>query len=77
MENLARQSHDLDALITIKKRDLSNSHSYLEIAKLYQQAGQHDQALEWAEQIISNAPTKPSAILLSFSFKKDGQCGNW
>lgn len=50
METLAHQSKNLDALIAIKKRDLSHPYSFLQIAQLYREAGQHDLALQWAEQ---------------------------
>lgn len=50
MEALARESGDFDALIAIKSRDLSKSGNYLGIAQLYQDAGDSDRALDWAER---------------------------
>ena len=50
MESLARQSGDVEALVEIKRRDLSHSYSYLKIAEIYREAGKHDEALEWAER---------------------------
>jgi tetratricopeptide (TPR) repeat protein len=76
MENLARQSDDVDALIAIKKRDLSSSRNYLEIAKLYQQAGQHDQALSWAEQGMQAFPDRQDAQIREFlveEYERRGQ----
>jgi uncharacterized Zn finger protein len=76
MENLARQSHDLEALIAIKKRDLSSSSNYLAIAKLYQQAEQPDQALEWAEQGMQAFPDRQDAQLREFlveEYERRGQ----
>lgn len=50
METLARQKGDVEALVEIKRRDLSHAYSYLQIAEVYREAGKHDQALEWAER---------------------------
>ena len=48
--NLARLSHDPEALVAVMSRDLSHAYSYLRIAEIYYETGQHDKALEWAEQ---------------------------
>lgn len=66
MERLAKQSGDLEAVVAIKRRDLSQAYTYLEIAKLYQQAGQHDQALEWASQGLRAFPERPDYRLRDF-----------
>jgi len=50
MESLARQSGDREALVAIKRHDLSVPYSFLEIAEIYRQTGKHDQALDWAER---------------------------
>lgn len=50
MEALAQESGDLEALIAVKSRDLSRPHDFLEIAKLCQDAGHPDLALDWAER---------------------------
>lgn len=50
METMARASGDFDALVAIKSRDLSEPHDYLGIAQLYHDAGDSDQALDWAER---------------------------
>ena len=50
MEILASQSGDLEALIAVKSRDLSDANCFLEIAQLYKAAGKHEAALEWAER---------------------------
>jgi hypothetical protein len=50
METLARQSGNLQDLIAVKQRDLSHPYSFLQIAELYREAGEHDLALQWAEQ---------------------------
>jgi uncharacterized Zn finger protein len=49
MESLARYSNDPDSLVEIKRRDLSHAYSFLKIAEIYREAGQHDKALDWAE----------------------------
>jgi uncharacterized Zn finger protein len=50
MEALAQKHGDLEALVAVKSRDLSMPHAFLEIAKLYQDAGESDLALYWAER---------------------------
>ena len=49
MEALAYRSGDVEGLVAIKSKDLSNSLAYLEIAQIYKQAGD-EKALEWAEE---------------------------
>lgn len=49
LESLAKQSGDVEAIVTIKCRDLSSTQTYLQIAQLYSHSGQADRALEWAE----------------------------
>lgn len=51
MEALARQSDDTNSLVEIKRPDLSGAYSFLKIADIYREAGQHDKALDWAEQV--------------------------
>jgi uncharacterized Zn finger protein len=50
MENLARESGDIDGLIAIKSRDMSHPYGYLKIAEICRDAGRADQALDWAER---------------------------
>jgi len=50
MEALARQSGDVEELAAVKSKDLSSPYSFLQIARVYQDAGQTDKALEWAER---------------------------
>jgi uncharacterized Zn finger protein len=50
MQTLAYRSGDVEALVAIKSKDLSNSFAYLEIARLYKQQGDDEKALEWAEE---------------------------
>ena len=50
MAALAQASGDFDALVAVKSRDLSLPNAFLEIANLYQDAGNPDLALDWAER---------------------------
>jgi uncharacterized Zn finger protein len=50
LEALAKVDGGIEAIVTIKRQDLSDSHTYLQIAQLYLQDGQRDRALEWAEE---------------------------
>jgi uncharacterized Zn finger protein len=58
MEDLVRQSGDVQALVEIKRRDLSHPYSYLQIAEIYREAGMPDDALKWAEQGWKTFSTK-------------------
>jgi len=40
---------DVDALVDVHQRDLSEPHAYLRIAELLSKAKRHDEALKWAE----------------------------
>lgn len=50
MEALARVGGDLGTLVKIKSHDLSSPYAFLEIANLYEEAGDADLALDWAER---------------------------
>lgn len=50
MEVLAGQEGGVGALVDVLKRDLSHARTYLRIAEIYRQAGDRDEALEWAEE---------------------------
>ena len=50
MEVLAQQQGDVDALVDVLKRDLSHARAYLRISEIYRQAGNRDEAFEWAEE---------------------------
>ena len=66
METLARQSGNLEALVAIKRRDLSTPYAYLQIAELYRGARKYDQALEWAEQGMAAFANRPDERLCDF-----------
>jgi tetratricopeptide (TPR) repeat protein len=50
MEALARGSGNVEDLVAIESRDLTSPYSYLRIARIYEEAGDDDKALEWAEE---------------------------
>jgi uncharacterized Zn finger protein len=66
METLARQAKDVEALVTVKKRDLSLAYHYLQIAETYKGARQHDLALEWAERGVKAFPERTDSRLREF-----------
>ncbi|MGA7932454.1 MAG: DUF6880 family protein [Kovacikia sp.] len=65
LETLAKASGDIEAVVAIKRRDLSNARTYLEIAQLYLQDGQSERALEWAESGLK-AFDRPDSGLRDF-----------
>jgi len=66
MEELTALSGDVDALVTVKSRNLSSPHSFLELAELLQQHGRHDDALKWAEKGIAAFPNERLDDLVKF-----------
>lgn len=77
METLAVESGDLEAIIAIKQRDLSQPYSFLQIAEIYQQAKQYDRALEWAEKGAHSFSQMDSRIsdLLAVEYHRRGRHG--
>lgn len=66
METLARQTGDVEAVVAVKKRDLSLAYHYLQIAETYKNARKHDLALEWAERGIKAFPERTDSRLREF-----------
>jgi uncharacterized Zn finger protein len=66
MEELTTLSGDVDGLITVKSRNLSSPHAFLELAKLLQRHGRHDDALKWAEKGIAAFPGERLDDLVKF-----------
>ncbi len=66
MESLAAVSGDVEALVAVKSRDLSNAYAFLEIAQIYKNAGLHDKALEWAEEGVRQFPERTDSRLRAF-----------
>jgi len=67
MESLAEASGDIEELVAIKSRDLSSAYSYLQIAEVYREAGQHDNALLWAEKGLEAFPQRTDPRLREFA----------
>ena len=66
METLARQTGDIEALVAVKKRDLSLAYSFLHIAETYRAARKHDLAMEWAERGVKAFPVRTDSRLREF-----------
>jgi uncharacterized Zn finger protein len=66
METLARQSGDIEALVAIKARNLSNAYAYLEIAQIYREANRRDKALNWAERGLKQFSANTDSRLCEF-----------
>jgi uncharacterized Zn finger protein len=66
MEALVHTTGDVEALVLVKSRDLSSAYSFLKIAEIYREAGQHDKALEWAERGAQAFPEKTDSRLREF-----------
>jgi tetratricopeptide (TPR) repeat protein len=66
METLAKQSADIQALVAVKSRDLSEAFSFLEMAQIYKAAGNDDAALEWAELGARAFPANTDGRLRDF-----------
>ncbi len=66
METLAQQTGDIEAVVEVKKRDLSLAYSYLQIAETYRAARKHDLALEWAEHGLKAFPVRTDSRLREF-----------
>lgn len=67
MESLARASGEAEELVAVMSRDLSSAYSYLRIAEVYRDAGQHDNALLWAENGLKAFPDHTDARLREFA----------
>jgi uncharacterized Zn finger protein len=66
METLAKQSGDIEALVAVKSRDLSQAFDFLEIAQIYKAAGDDDAAMRWAERGAQAFPEHTDSRLRQF-----------
>jgi uncharacterized Zn finger protein len=67
MESLAQLSGDTEALVAVRRRDLSVAYNFLRIAEIYKANGQSDQALDWAERgWLAFAPERQDPRLREF-----------
>ena len=67
MESLARASGDTEEHVAVMSRDLSSAYGYLRIAEVYREAGQHDNALLWAEKGLKAFPDRTDTRLREFA----------
>lgn len=77
MLSFASTKEDHEAMIAIKKRDLSGADDFLGIAKLYLEAGDADKALEWAENGNARFSSSPPERLLDFLVEQYTQLGRY
>jgi len=66
MESLARVDGNVEALVDVKRKDLSSAYRFLEIAQVYKDAGKLDKALEWAEKGLQAFPEHTDSRLREF-----------
>ncbi len=66
METLADLSGDVEAMVEVRKRNLSYAYHYLQIAELYTKAKKQDKALEWAEAGLKAFPERTDSRLREF-----------
>jgi uncharacterized Zn finger protein len=66
MEQLAARTGDIEKIVEVKTKDLSDAYSYLSIAELYQNAGKAEKALEWAENGVKAFPQRTDSRLREF-----------
>jgi uncharacterized Zn finger protein len=67
MERLAGRSADPDALAAVMRRDLGDSHDFLNIAQVYREANRYDDALDWAQRGLAAFPERPGSDLREFA----------
>ena len=66
MDELTALSGDIDGLVTVKAPNLSSPHTFLEVAKLLQRHGRHDDAIKWDENGIAAFPGERLDDLMKF-----------
>ncbi len=75
MKTFAEMSGDIEELVAIKCRDLSRSHHFMEIAEIYQKAGQQDKAIDWAKRGLKAFPLRVDNQLRDFLLGIYLDCG--
>jgi uncharacterized Zn finger protein len=76
MEWLARHAGDLDALIAVRNKDLSNVHAFISLVNIYRETGRDDEALACAERAMAsfhNALDTEIADLLVSLYRNAGR----
>ena len=66
MEDIARGSGDVDALVAVLRRDLSLPYCFLRIAEAYWDVGREAEAIDWAEHGMEAFPERPDHRLHAF-----------
>lgn len=66
MQDLARQTGNVEELVAVLSRDLSDPYAFLKIAEEYQLAGNNNAALEWAERGVRAFPVRTDGRLREF-----------
>ena len=74
MISLARQSGDVEQLVSILERDLGGPCRYLQISEVYRGAGDADRALDWAEKGVAAFPDRPDRRLRLFLAEEYRRC---
>jgi uncharacterized Zn finger protein len=69
MEELAERDQDIDALVAIKARDLSQVYAYSDIAEILFNANRKDEAIGWAERGYKAFPNEHKHSLVDFLIK--------
>jgi len=75
LETLTLQTGDVEALVAVKSRDLSDAYSFCQIAEIYKKAGNDDAALEWAERGARAFPVHTDGRLREFLIKEYNRRG--
>jgi uncharacterized Zn finger protein len=66
MEALAKAGGDVEELVAVRSRDLSQPHAFLKIAEIYREAGEHEEAMVWARRGLESFPSYQDSRLLTF-----------
>lgn len=66
VKTLARIDGDVDAMVDVLRRDLSQPYAYVEIAQTLSKAKRHDEALKWAEEGRRAFPDHLNGLLEDF-----------
>lgn len=66
MEDLARRTGDVEAVVAVLARDLSDPHRFLAVAQEYLNAGNEAEALRWAERGLKEFPDAQDFRLAGF-----------
>jgi uncharacterized Zn finger protein len=69
MEELAERDQDIDALVAIKARDLSQVYAYSDIAEILFNAKRIEEAIGWAERGYKAFPNERKHSLVDFLIK--------